>query len=59
MINKFNSEAIFPLTSDFKGNVFTNDEMFYDYFYNKNFKFVKIKFFRPDVVPSKFKYLLG
>jgi hypothetical protein len=57
MINKFNSTSLFPLTNNFIGNVFTDDEMYYDYFYNRNFKIVKVKFIKPELVPENLKSL--
>jgi len=59
MINKFNSTSLFPLTTQFDGNIFLNDEMYYDYFYNKNFKFVKVKFVKPELVPENLKPLFN
>jgi len=57
MINKFNNIAIFPLTTNYNGNIFLNDEYFYDYFYNKKFKFVKIKEIKPELIPSNLSIL--
>ena len=59
MINLFNSTSLFPLTTDFEGNIFVDDSMYYDYFYNRNFKFVKVKFIKPELLPENFnKYLI-
>jgi len=52
MIQKFKSKAIFPLTINYEGNLFANDDLFYDYYYNKNFNFVKIKHMKNDLIPK-------
>jgi hypothetical protein len=59
MINKFNSTSLFPLTTQFNGNIFLNDQMYYDYFFNRNFKFVKVKFVKSELLPEKLKPLFG
>jgi hypothetical protein len=49
MINKFNNKVIFQV--NFKGNLFLNDEIFYNYYKNKNFKIVKIKNIKKELLP--------
>ena len=52
MIKKFKSKAIFPITKNYQENLFVNDKLFYDYYHNKNFKFVKIKHMKPELIPK-------
>jgi hypothetical protein len=59
MINSFNSTSLFPLTTEFEGNIFLDDSMYYDYFYNRNFKFVKVKFVKPELLPENLKTLFN
>ena len=56
MITTFQSDTIFS-SADVLGNLFSMDSLYYDYFYNKNFKFVKLKHFHPELVPTHLKFL--
>ena len=57
MINKFKSKCIFPLIDKSQtGNVFLDENRYYDYYYNRNFKFVKIKHMHPELVPLNLIY---
>jgi hypothetical protein len=56
MINSFNCATIFS-SANVLGNLFGMDSLYYDYYYNKNFKFVKLKHFHPELVPTHLKFL--
>ena len=58
MITNFYSKAIFPLTVNWEGNIFANDDLFYDYYHNKNFNFVKLKHMKPDLIPKNLTKLI-
>jgi hypothetical protein len=56
MINTFKSTALFPLElPNYHNNIFYDDPVFYHYYYNRNFKFVKLKNIKPDLLPKKLK----
>jgi len=56
MINKFDNKVIFDVNG-YEGSLFWNDQLYYDYYNNKNFKFIKMKKIRKELLPSNLKAL--